>query len=90
MYSIEAMFSAEIRSLIVQVISSWQVLTVTVVIILYFFLVSYVASVYHRRPRKAPLPKNKNKNKKQAEEQAEEPVLDESDELGLEESRPRR
>ena len=80
------MFSAEVRNLIIQVISSWQVLTVTIVIILYFFLVSYVARVYYRRrrPRKAPLPKRKT------EEKSEDPVLDETDDLGLEEQRPRR
>ena len=73
------MFNAEVRSLIIQVISSWQVLTVTGVIILYFFLVSYVAKVYHNRPRKAPLPKKKTAEKSEG------PILDESDDLGLEE-----
>ena len=77
------MFSEEVRNLLIQVITSWQVLAVTLVIIFYFFLVSYVARLYHRRPRKAPLPK-----KKKDKEQVEEPVLDESDELGLEEQRP--
>jgi len=80
------MFSAEVRDLLFQVITSWQVLVVTFVIILYFFLVSYVARLYHRRPRKAPLPRKKAK----AEAKADEPVVDESDELGLEEQKPGR
>ena len=86
------MFSADVRSLLVQVFSSWQVLTVTLVIILYFFLVTYVAKVYHNRPRKTPLPKKKSKAKEKeaGEEKPEDPLLDESDELGLEEQRPRR
>ena len=80
------MFSAEVRNLLIQVISSWQVLMVTVVIVLYFFLVSYVARAYHR-PRKLSLPKKKKKAEK---EKSEEPVLDETDELGLEEQGPVR
>jgi Tfp pilus assembly protein PilO len=79
------MFNAEIRNLLIQVITSWQVIAVTIVIILYFFLVSYVAKVYHRRPRKAKTSLSKKKEAK-----SEEPVLDESDELGLEEQGPDR
>lgn len=51
MYAIKGMFNGEIRSLLVQVISSWQVLAVTVVLVIYFSLVNYVARVYYRRPR---------------------------------------
>ncbi|MDR0654890.1 MAG: hypothetical protein LBG22_01120 [Treponema sp.] len=46
------MFSKELRDMLLQVITSWQVLAVTVVVILYFFLVSYVGRNY-RRPRHA-------------------------------------
>jgi len=74
------MFGAEARALFIQVITSWQVLTVTFVIILYFFLVSYVARLHHRRPRKAPLPK-----KKKEKVQTDDSIIDDSDELGLEE-----
>ena len=41
------MFSEELKTLLFQVITSWQVIAVTVVLILYFFLVSYVARLYH-------------------------------------------
>jgi hypothetical protein len=75
-YFIGVMFSAEVRSMLIQVITSWQVLVITFVIILYFFLVSYVAKLSHNRPRKLRLPKKKAEKK--------EPALDESDDLGLE------
>ena len=45
------MFSEELRKLLIQVISSWQVLVVTVVLVLYVFLVNYVARIYHRSSR---------------------------------------
>ena len=43
------MFSSEVRSLLVQVITSWQVLAVTVVLVIYIFLVNYVAKIQNRR-----------------------------------------
>ena len=75
------MFNAEVRALLVQVITSWQVVAVTVVIIIYFSLVSYVAKVYHHRPRQSFRLKNKNKNKPEKTG----PAIAETDELGLEE-----
>ena len=47
----------EVRELLAQVITSWQVLVVTIVVILYFSLVSYVADLY-RRPRSPRMPKS--------------------------------
>jgi hypothetical protein len=41
--------SAELLDVLIQVIKSWQVLAVTGVLILYFFLVSYAARS-HKRP----------------------------------------
>jgi hypothetical protein len=38
----------EITDMLIQVITTWQVIAVTVVVILYFFLVSYVAKLYRR------------------------------------------
>ena len=55
------MFNAEIRRMLVQVITSWQVLTVTAVLIIYFALVNYVARVYHKRRRRTLMPKIKFK-----------------------------
>jgi len=44
------MISKELIDLLVQVITSWQVIFITVVLIFYFFLVFYVARLY-RKPR---------------------------------------
>jgi hypothetical protein len=46
------MFSEELIELIKQVILSWQVIVITVVVILYGVLVSYVAKLRYR-PKKA-------------------------------------
>jgi flagellar biosynthesis/type III secretory pathway M-ring protein FliF/YscJ len=54
------MFSKELRELLIRVITSWEVIAVTVVLILYFFLVFYVARLYHRprmSSRRAKKPK---------------------------------
>ena len=48
------MFNSEVRSLLFQVICSWQVWAVTVTLIIYIFLVNYVARLYRRR-FKAPM-----------------------------------
>ena len=81
------MFGGEIGNLLIQVISSWQVLAVTVVIIIYFFLVSFVSRVYHpssRRPQMS-LPKGKGKSKSESQEAQ---IVDEGDDLGLEDQGP--
>jgi flagellar biosynthesis/type III secretory pathway M-ring protein FliF/YscJ len=52
------MFSDELKKMLIQVISSWQVLAVTGVLVVYIFLVNYVAKLYHRR-RPKPLPASK-------------------------------
>jgi hypothetical protein len=58
------MFSKEVFHLLVQVIKSWQVIAVTIAIVLYMSLVSYVARAYHR-PRAVSKSKTK-KNKAEA------------------------
>ena len=73
------MFGAEIRSMLIEVITSWQVLVITVIIVFYFFLVSYASKTHQPRPRKAHMPR-----KKKAEKPAS-PAPDGTDELGLEE-----
>ena len=72
------MFSAEVRSLLAQVISSWQVLTVTVILVIYIFLINYVTRAQRRLPS---MPKVKKKSKSKASE----PVQSDNEELGLEE-----
>ena len=44
------MFSEDFLELFLQVIKSWQVIAVTVTLVIYIFLVNYVART-HRRPR---------------------------------------
>jgi len=77
------MFSDEIKKLLIQVITSWQVLVVTGVLIIYIFLVNSVARIYHRRPRRPPaLPKTKPET---TEASSSAPAPSDSDELDLEE-----
>jgi hypothetical protein len=76
------MFTKEMLDLLIQVVSSWQVLAVTVVFILYVFLVSYVARL-HRQPRVSKSGFKKGKGKPSAGEPEEAGTTNE--ELGLEE-----
>ena len=90
------MFTKELLDLLIQVVKSWQVIAVTIVIFLYFSLVSFVART-HGRSRSASSYPSKNKKKKpakaaqaaQAAQAAPPPVKPSSDdidsELGLEE-----
>jgi hypothetical protein len=81
------MFSKEVLSLLIQVIKSWQVIAVTVAIILYISLVSYVARAYHR-PR--AVSKIRPKKKQAAAAAGPEEVAGSgsnvNEELGLEEA----
>ena len=42
------MFSEELIDLLLGVVTSWEVIAVTVALVAYFFLVFYVARLYHR------------------------------------------
>ncbi|MDR2435168.1 MAG: hypothetical protein LBD47_11485 [Treponema sp.] len=80
------MFSKEMLALLLQVITSWQVIAVTVVVLVYMSLVSYVARIHHR-PRS--ISKNKPKKEKAAVAGPEEVTgsgSDTNEELGLEET----
>ena len=82
-YFICVMFNDEVKKMLIQVITSWQVLVVTVVLVIYIFLVNAVARIYHRRPpRQEPIQKAKPAP---AEAPAPEAVSTDSDDLGLEE-----
>ena len=77
------MSSGDLTALLLQVIKSWQVIAISVALVLYMFLVNYVARTYHRprsvsksKPRKAKA-KEENKNKK------EKPAENTNAELGL-------
>jgi hypothetical protein len=75
------MFSSEIRRMLIQVITSWQVIAATVVVVIYIFIVSHVARIYNRKSRNsntALIPKDKKKKEKSG---ASAPPV--TDELGL-------
>ena len=73
------MFGSEMRKLLFQVITSWQVIVVTVILVIYIFIVNHVANIYSQSTRKM-FP---SKPKKQKQEEM--PAASENDELGLEE-----
>ena len=52
------MFNAEVREMLAQVLTSWQVVAVTVVLVMYMFLVNYVVKA-RRRPGKPSSAKRK-------------------------------
>ncbi|MDR3138116.1 MAG: hypothetical protein LBT95_00420 [Treponema sp.] len=81
------MFSGELKTLLLEVITSWQVIVVTVVLIFYFMLVNYVARLRRRsRPasREFGLGGEKSPSKSKAPAEAE---VAETDDLGIEEEK---
>jgi len=58
------MFSGEVRRMLLQVITSWQVIAVTIVLVIYLFIVNYVARLNKRSSRGSLTSKNKKKEKK--------------------------
>ena len=81
------MFNEEVRGLLVQVITSWQVIAVTIVLVIYMFLINYVAKIYYNRPGPPSMPKKKKSKSAAPEASAPSPTSDD-DELGLEEASP--
>ena len=75
------MFTGDVRSMLVQVLTSWQVLAATVVLIFYIFLVNYVANL-RNRPGKPSKFKRKRKIPKPQFPSAPE-IVPGDDELGL-------
>ena len=63
------------------VITSWQVLAVTAVLVIYIFIINYVARIYINQPRKSLFFKPRKKKKKTSDV----PTPSESDELILDE-----
>ena len=76
------MFSKELFGFLIKVITSWQIIVVTVCLILYFTLVSYVAQLYH--PRSSGFSFD-SKPKKQKAKPVEMPESSDDESLGLEE-----
>jgi len=83
-------FSKEFFELLTEILKSWQVIAVTIVLVIYLYIVSYVARK-HRRPmaiKKIKLPSRKKDKSIPAAAGPEETEssLDSNDELGLEEA----
>jgi hypothetical protein len=55
--------SIELTDLLLQVITSWQVLAITGAIVVYLYLVTYVARTYHRPRIASRKPKKVKKQK---------------------------
>jgi hypothetical protein len=80
-------FSGDFFDLALQVIRSWQVIMVTVALVLYIFMINYVANVYNKRRPRPSKPK-KGDIMAEPEEAAGEDIsaaASDNDELGLEE-----
>jgi flagellar biosynthesis/type III secretory pathway M-ring protein FliF/YscJ len=78
-------FSKELKDLLFRVITSWQVIAVTVVLVLYFLLVTYVARL-RRRSRSIAMEGMPKKAKNSGKDKAAESIeVTEDDDLGLEE-----
>lgn len=78
----------ELVNLVVQLITSWQVIAVTIVVLFYLFLVSYAARV--RRRIKSPsvgrrAPKIKKASPEESPAAAEKQLSEGGDDLGIEE-----
>jgi hypothetical protein len=83
------MFSKEVLELLIQVVSSWQVIAITVAIIIYLNIVFYVARAYHRpRMKLSEKIKIKKKDKNAPAGGGEDIVAatNDNDDLGLEEA----
>ena len=82
------MFSNDFFELLKQLLKSWQVIAVTVALVLYMYIVSFVARSYHRprvskriafkKPKKAEPVSSEGPEETESEH-------DTNDELGLEE-----
>lgn len=80
------MFEKEIIKLLIQVVTSWQVIAISIGLILYLNIVFYMAKAY-RRPRMGKISVKKSKKKEAAVVQdTSSESSDSNDELGLEES----
>ncbi|GHV47952.1 hypothetical protein AGMMS50268_21600 [Spirochaetia bacterium] len=79
------MVSDELKRLLIQVITSWQVIAVTVVLVLYFLLLFYAARTYRRRRSSATPTTKASKSKAPAPIGEPDVVTTDDDDLGLEE-----
>jgi hypothetical protein len=69
------MFSEELTNLLFQVIKSWQVIAVTIVLILYISLVNYTVHAHHKPSSVSKTkPKKQKKSKTAAKPDAKKPA----------------
>jgi hypothetical protein len=73
------MFSDELRNLLFQVIKSWQVVAVSIVLILYMSLVSYAARAHHKPSSVSKTKPKKIKKAAEKPKEAAEPAITEQD-----------
>jgi hypothetical protein len=78
-------FSGDFFDLALQVIRSWQVIAVSVALVLYIFLVNYVANVYNKRKARPPKPKKADIMAEPEAAEEDSGSVSDNDELGLEE-----
>jgi putative exporter of polyketide antibiotics len=82
------MFTEEVRAMLAQVLTSWQVWAVTIVLVFYISLVNYVARL-RRRTGKSSLIRRRKKSQKEKVASPPEIVSDDDD-LGLEDTVKRK
>jgi len=68
------MFSKELTELLFQVIKSWQVIAVTIAIILYISLVNYAARAHHKPVSVSKIKPKKQKKSKDAKPDSKTPA----------------
>ena len=79
------MLSKEMISYLLKVVSSWQIIAVTIALIIYFSLVSYVARLYHPGHSRLSFTPKLRKKKEKAAATAEVPEGSDDDDLGIDE-----
>ncbi|MDR3170294.1 MAG: hypothetical protein LBU17_01555 [Treponema sp.] len=79
------LFSYEFTNLLVQILSSWEVIAVTLVLVVYYSLVSYVVRG-HRRPSAPVVPKTPRPKRIPKEKKAPPKPADEDEDLEMQEA----
>jgi len=77
------MFSGEVRRMLIQVVSSWQVIVVTVVLVIYISVVNWVAKIYDPNRRGSHISLIPKTKKKKGKAEAAPPAPTGTDELDL-------
>jgi len=78
-------FSGDFFAIALQVIRSWQVIFIAAAVVIYIFLVSYVAKMYNSRRPRASKPKREKAEAVVEAAEGDDLSASDDDELGLEE-----